>query len=95
MGPDASRTKRQGGAAEFTVGERPEKEILMAEMERLRAEIKEKEVLLEAREMEIKMIKQSMEKRIRELERIVKRQAREKERKSRFVSFIGAIDKRH
>jgi hypothetical protein len=57
--------------------------------------MKEKDVLLEAREMEVKMIKQSMDKRIRELERIVKRQAKEKEKKSRLVSFIGTIEKRN
>ncbi len=70
-------------------------ERLAEEVQRLKAEMKEKDVLLEAREMEVKMIKQSMDKRIRELERIVKRQAKEKEKKSRLVSFIGTIEKRN
>jgi hypothetical protein len=65
------------------------------EVDRLRAEIKEKDVLLEAREMEVKMIKHTMETRIRELERIVKRLARERGKQSRFVSFLGTIEKRH
>jgi hypothetical protein len=68
---------------------------LKEEVDRLRAEIKEKDVLLEAREMEVKMIKQTMEKRIRELERIVKRLAREREKPSRLASFVGTIEKRH
>lgn len=67
----------------------------LKEVDRLRAEIKEKDVLLEAREMEVKMIKQTMEKRIRELERIVKRLAREREKPSRLASFVGTIEKRH
>ncbi|MEK6562800.1 MAG: hypothetical protein AABZ59_06425 [Candidatus Binatota bacterium] len=70
-------------------------EHLAEEVRRLKAERREKDVLLEAREMEVKMIKQSMDKRIRELERIVKRQAKEKEKKSRLVSFIGTIEKRN
>ena len=70
-------------------------ERLAEEVQRLKAEMKEKDVFLEAREMEVKMIKQSMDKRIRELERIVKRQAKEKEKKSRLVSFIGTIEKRN
>ncbi|MEK7230164.1 MAG: hypothetical protein AAB154_08970 [Candidatus Binatota bacterium] len=70
-------------------------ERLAEEVQRLKAEMKEKDVLLEAREMEVKMIKQSMDKRIRELESIVKRQAREGEKKSRLVSFIGTIEKRN
>ncbi len=68
---------------------------LLEEVDRLRAEIKEKDVLLEAREMEVKMIKHTMEKRIRELERIAKRLAREREKQSRPVSFLGNIEKRH
>lgn len=70
-------------------------EHLAEEVRRLKAERREKDVLLEAREMEVKMIKQSMDKRIRELEGIVKRQAREGEKKSRLVSFIGTIEKRN
>ena len=71
-----------------------DKERLAQQLQKLKTEIKEKNVLLEAREMEVKMIKQSMDKRIRELERIVKRQAKEREKKSRLVSFIGTIEKR-
>lgn len=68
---------------------------LATEVQRLRAEVKEKDVLLEARAMEVKIVKQSMEKRIRELEKDIKRQAGEKEKKSRLVSFIGTIEKKN
>lgn len=68
---------------------------MAAEMQRLKAEIREKDVLLAAREMEVKMIKQSMEERVRELERVVKRRALEGQEKSRFVSFVPPIDRKN
>jgi hypothetical protein len=65
------------------------------ELERLRAEIREKDTLLKAREMEVKMVKQSMEEKIKELETIIKRQAGEKPRTSRLVSLIATIEKKN
>ena len=67
-------------------------ERMAAEMQRLTAELQEKDVLLSAREMEVKMVKQSMEERVKELERIVKRQVGEEQKKSRLVSYVH-IDK--
>lgn len=68
-------------------------ERMSTEMQRLRVEIQEKDVLLTAREMEVRMIKQSMEDRIKELEKIVKRQAGEEQKKSRLVAFVPPVDK--
>lgn len=70
-------------------------EHLAVEVQRLRAEIKEKDMLLAAREMEVKMIKRSMEERVQELEGIVKRQTGEEQKKSRLVSFVGTLDRKN
>lgn len=64
------------------------------ELERLRDEIHERDIILKAKEMEIKMVKQSMEERIKELERIIKRQAAQK-KNARLVTLIGTIEKRN
>jgi hypothetical protein len=70
-------------------------ERMAAEIQTLKAEIQEKDLILAAREMEVKTIKQSMEEKIKELERIIKRQAGKEQRRSRLVPFSPPIDKRH
>jgi len=89
QGETARRSEVEQGGSRFL------KESMAAEMQRLKAEIREKDVFLGAREMEVKMIKQSMEERVGELERIVKRQALEGQEKSRFVSFVPPIDRKN
>jgi len=66
-----------------------------AELEGLRAELHERNLILHAREMEVKMIKQSMPKRVRELEKFVQRQPEKEPGKSRLGSFLAAIEKRN
>ena len=89
QGETARRSEVEQGGSRFL------EESMAAEMQRLKAEIREKDVFLGAREMEVKMIKQSMEERVGELERIVKRQALEGQEKSRFVSFVPPIDRKN
>ncbi len=64
-----------------------------AELEGLRAELHERNLILQAREMEVKMIKQSMPERVRELDKIVQRQPEKEPGKSRLGSFLAAIEK--
>lgn len=66
-----------------------------AELERLRAELHEKDVILKAREMELRKVEESMGEKIKELEKTVKRQAAQKQKNIRLVSLIGTIDKRN
>jgi len=66
-----------------------------AELEGLRAELHERNLILQAREMEVKMIKQSMPERVRELDKIVQRQPEKEPGKSRLGSFLAAIEKRN
>jgi chromosome segregation ATPase len=85
---------------EDEVSPREEKSLALekqaaAELERYRAEIQEKDILLKASETEVRMVKQSMEKKIKELETIVKRQAGQRPRTSRLVSLIGTIEKKN
>jgi len=70
-------------------------ERMAEEIQRLKAEIQEKDLILAAREMEVKTIKQSMEEKVKELERIIKRQAGKEQRRSRLVPFFPPVDKRH
>jgi len=65
------------------------------ELEGLRAELHERNLILQAREMEVKMIKQSMPERVRELDKIVQRQPEKEPGKSRLGSFLAAIEKRN
>jgi len=62
-------------------------------LEGLRAELHERNLILQAREMEVKMIKQSMPERVRELDKIVQRQPEKEPGKSRLGSFLAAIEK--
>ncbi len=66
-----------------------------AELEGLRAELHERNLILQAREMEVKMVKQSMPERVRELDKIVQRQPEKEPGKSRLGSFLAAIEKRN
>jgi len=66
-----------------------------AELEGLRAELHERNLILQAREMEVKMIKQSMPERVREFDKIVQRQPEKEPGKSRLGSFLAAIEKRN
>ena len=64
-----------------------------AELEGLRAELHERNLILQAREMEVKMVKQSMPEKVRELDKIVQRQSEKEPGKSRLGSFLAAIEK--
>ncbi len=64
-------------------------------MNDLKRALKEREIMLSAKETEVKMIKQSMQEKIRELEKIIQSQAKRQPGKSRLVSFLTNIDKRH
>jgi len=66
-----------------------------AELEGLRAELHDRNLILQAREMEVKMVKQSMPERVRELDKIVQRQPEKEPGKSRLGSFLAAIEKRN
>jgi len=66
-----------------------------AELEGLKAELRERNLILQAREMEVKIIKQSMPERVRELDKIVQRQPEKESGKSRLGSFLAAIEKRN
>ena len=66
-----------------------------AELEGLKAELRERNLILQAREMEVKIIKQSMPERVRELDKIVQRQPEKEPGKSRLGSFLAAIEKRN
>ena len=64
-----------------------------AELEGLRAELHERNLILQAREMEVKMVKQSMPEKVKELDKIVQRQPEKEPSKSRLGSFLAAIEK--
>jgi len=66
-----------------------------AEMEDLKKALREREIMLAAKETEVKMIKQSTQEKVRELEKIVQSQAKQQPGKSRLVSFLANIEKRH
>lgn len=67
---------------------------LAGEGERLRAELRDRILLLQAKEMEVKMIKQSLEERERELKTISQRQAR-REPRPRLISILTAMEKKN
>ncbi len=69
--------------------------IIKAETEDLKKTLREREIMLSAKETEVKMIKQSMQEKIKELEKIIQSQAKREPGKSRLVSFLANIDKRH
>jgi len=64
-----------------------------AELEGLRAELHQRNLILQAREMEVKMIKQSMPERVRELDKSVQRQTEGEPQKTRLGSFLATIEK--
>ncbi|MCH6546151.1 MAG: hypothetical protein IH796_09165 [Deltaproteobacteria bacterium] len=66
-----------------------------AEMEDLKKALREREIMLAAKETEVRMIKQSMQEKVRELEKIVQSQSKRQPGKSRLVSFLANIEKRH
>ncbi|MEE8608863.1 MAG: hypothetical protein V3S55_14755, partial [Nitrospiraceae bacterium] len=66
-----------------------------AEMEDLKKALREREIMLAAKETEVKMIKQSTQEKVRELEKTVQSQAKRQPGKSRLVSFLANIEKRH
>ncbi len=47
---------------------------MAAEIEKLRVEVREKDVLVAAREMQVRMIKQALVEKVRDLERTIQRQ---------------------
>ena len=63
------------------------------ELEGLRAELHERNVILHAREMEVKMIKQAIPEKVKELDKIVPKQPEKESGKSRLGSFLAAIEK--
>ncbi len=68
---------------------------MSAELERLRAELRDRNLLLEARETEDRMIKQSVQEKFRGLERMMQRPLGGEARKSRLVSFPATIEKKN
>lgn len=73
--------------------EAEERETQMAEeLQRLKGEIREKEILLGAKEMNIEMIKQTMGAKIAELEKATK--SDDKKKAKRFVSFLTDVGKK-
>jgi hypothetical protein len=66
-----------------------------ADMEDLKKVLREREIMLAAKETEVKLIKQSMQEKVRELEKIVQSQAKRQPGKSRLVSFLANIEKKH
>ena len=63
------------------------------ELEGLRAELHERNVILHAREMEVKMIKQAIPEKVKELDKIVPKQPEKESGKSRLGSFLASIEK--
>lgn len=72
-----------------------EQKRLTSEMGELAKRIKEGELLGAAREMEVKNFKQTLDARVDELERLVKRQTGSKRIGSRLVSFLADIGKKN
>jgi len=61
----------------------------------LKKALREREIMLAAKETEVKLIKQSMQEKVRELEKIVQSQTKRQTGKSRLGSFLANIEKRH
>jgi len=72
-----------------------EQKRLASEIRELARKTKEGELLAAAREMEVKYFKQTLDARVDELERIVKRQTGSKRVGSRLVSFLADIGKKN
>ena len=75
-----------------------EKDLLQsmsAELERLRADLRDRNLLLEARETEVRMIKHSVQEKFKGLEKIVQRPQGGEAKKSRLVSLLATVEKRH
>jgi hypothetical protein len=68
---------------------------MAAELERLRADLRDRNLLLEARETEVRMIKQSVQEKFRGLEKLVQRPQGGEEKKSPLVSFLATVEKKH
>lgn len=67
---------------------------ILEEFENLRAEIKERDLFLTAREVDIKNFKQTMGVRIEELEILLKKQVGDRGRRTRMLSFLVDIGKK-
>ena len=65
------------------------------DVEGLKAGFREQEARLAAKDIEIKMMKQVMHEKIKELEKVVKKEENRKPGKSRLVSFLANIERRH
>ena len=65
------------------------------ELERLKGELRGKHLLLQARETEVRMIKQSLNEKFRGLERIAQNPAGKDLKKSRLGSFLETIEKKN
>ena len=63
-------------------------------MEALQTQLRERETMLAAKDVEIKMIKQAMQERVRELESVLQSQRTRKTGKSRLVSFLANLERR-
>lgn len=75
--------------------ELPELEKKMyGELERLRSEMTQRDLLLAAREVEIRSLKQSLASRLDDLEGLVHKRSRGK-KATRLVSFLADIGKKH
>ncbi len=78
------------------VGELQDFQVRLAKnLDNVREEIREKDLLSAARETEIKSLKQSLGARIEELEKLVKSQAGREKRAPRLVSFLVNVGKKH
>ncbi|MFQ5850463.1 MAG: hypothetical protein ACE5JU_07720 [Candidatus Binatia bacterium] len=82
----------------LTVKEREFQDLqkrISAEVESVMAKNKERDLLVAAKEVEMKNFKQTVEARIEELERLVKRQTEGKKRGNRLVSFLVDIGRKN
>ncbi|MCZ6564031.1 MAG: hypothetical protein O6948_14110, partial [Deltaproteobacteria bacterium] len=68
---------------------------LSNELESLKAELRDRNLLLQARETEVRMIKQSLNEKFRGLERIAQSPAGKDLKKSRLGSFLETIEKKN
>ena len=71
-------------------GEGIDQQQMVGELEGLKAELENRNSILQAKEMEVRMIKQSMPDKVRELE---KNPTEKGQRKSRLRSFLADIEK--
>jgi DNA repair exonuclease SbcCD ATPase subunit len=66
---------------------------MAAEIHRLREDLREKDILLGAKEMNLEMVKQTMGTKIADLEKLAKNG--EKKKAKRFVTFLADVGKKH